>query len=762
MTTVAQHTVYTSCFLLIMQACNRSVSAMRPFTELVQSLTSSSSSPQQRQAAVAELLALPMTPDTWIIAVGAIPALVQMLTLQPAGTRATREVAVQALRHISGYARHVGMVRAAPDGVIGALVPLLLRHSSRDDVAGMVTTTIASLTLNPDNQRQVVEAGAIPPLVQMLKTSAVAVLEAAAIALTYLVSDSAPPSARAEIIAAGAVPPLINVLKSSSLLTALPVYPAFPALVVLKALCYDVEHTVIVAAAGAIPPLIRLLASRSVEMQVEVLQALRYLACNTEIIGPIAAAGAIPPVVKLLSSSMLAVQEHAAAMLSNLVTGRGTHSAVFAAGAIAPLVRLLRRGSPRAKSAAALALTNLTAPDDDAGGRAAVFASGAVAPLVLLLKATGSGNEDSAQAQVHAAMALSHLGSSAEEVALIVRAGAVPPLVGLLPSESVEVQKQAVLTLNALAVYASGHDGFFTAGAILPLLRLTGSSASEEEEEAQKFSLSALLHLSYAPSVPQQFVAAGAIPPLVQMLRSKSAFVLENAVLLLELLTSAESPPAAIAAINSAGAQPLLTRLLLWPSSSFDEGMKIACSCATILERLRDRCAPSSGAAAPASAAPASAAPASTPASFSATAAVTAAATITAFAPASAPAYAPASALALAAATLPSMTASSAPSSGAAASASTLPCASTSPKLAAASPSSAATSQQLPSRPRKSCWSCGATGVPLKKCSGCAVAAYCGVGCQKADWKAHKGQCAGLKAGASGSGSSAAGEREKK
>ena len=49
-------------------------------------------------------------------------------------------------------------------------------------------------------------------------------------------------------------------------------------------------------------------------------------------------------------------------------------------------------------------------------------------------------------------------------------------------------------------------------------------------------------------------------------------------------------------------------------------------------------------------------------------------------------------------------------------------------------------------KPKKQCWSCGATGVPLKKCSVCTVAAYCGAGCQKADWKAHKGQCAGLKA----------------
>ena len=76
------------------------------------------------------------------------------------------------------------------------------------------------------------------------------------------------------------------------------------------------------------------------------------------------------------------------------------------------------------------------------------------------------------------------------------------------------------------------------------------------------------------------------------------------------------------------------------------------------------------------------------------------------------------------------------------------PAAASSSTAAAASPPIASAEQQLPPRPRKSCWSRGAMGVPLKLCSKCSVAAYCGAACQKADWKAHKGQCAGLKAGA--------------
>ena len=85
------------------------------------------------------------------------------------------------------------------------------------------------------------------------------------------------------------------------------------------------------------------------------------------------------------------------------------------------------------------------------------------------------------------------------------------------------------------------------------------------------------------------------------------------------------------------------------------------------------------------------------------------------------------------------------------------------PASASASTAAAASAhKELPLRPRKSCWSCGATGVPLKKCSVCSVAAYCGADCQKTDWRVHKGQCAGLMAGATSSAagsSSAAGEK---
>ena len=79
------------------------------------------------------------------------------------------------------------------------------------------------------------------------------------------------------------------------------------------------------------------------------------------------------------------------------------------------------------------------------------------------------------------------------------------------------------------------------------------------------------------------------------------------------------------------------------------------------------------------------------------------------------------------------------------------------PEQHVAAPATAGVSQQRQQEPSKKnrrlkeqpCWTCGATGVPLKKCSVCVVASYCGADCQKADWRGHKARCAALKAAAS-------------
>ncbi|KAF8884509.1 hypothetical protein BD779DRAFT_1536801, partial [Infundibulicybe gibba] len=44
---------------------------------------------------------------------------------------------------------------------------------------------------------------------------------------------------------------------------------------------------------------------------------------------------------------------------------------------------------------------------------------------------------------------------------------------------------------------------------------------------------------------------------------------------------------------------------------------------------------------------------------------------------------------------------------------------------------------------RQACYKCfkAEAGASLRKCSKCCRVAYCGTGCQKADWAQHKAMC---------------------
>ena len=63
---------------------------------------------------------------------------------------------------------------------------------------------------------------------------------------------------------------------------------------------------------------------------------------------------------------------------------------------------------------------------------------------------------------------------------------------------------------------------------------------------------------------------------------------------------------------------------------------------------------------------------------------------------------------------------------------------------ASASDAATAASAIDPAPPRglpRSCWSCGAEGCGLKKCSRCRRASYCSAACQSAHWREHRAEC---------------------
>ena len=444
----------------------------------------------------------------------------------------------------------------------------------------------------------------------------------------------------------------------------------------------------------------------------------------------LSAVGAIPRLVQLLHPPSSTVAQARAtsvrillARISNYHEGEGSEAAPD--GVIPPLSQLLHHDDAYVRQVVAVTLSTLA---KNPSKYPKIIEAGTVAPLVQLLKSSEEGmhllaaqtlaclaessdgrttilaagaigpllqlfGSGTVSVQLTAAMAVRILAFKNTDPAFVARA--VPLLVQQLKSSSVDVQEEAAQALINLAINACNAPRIISAGALPLLVGLIGTAGSSTEVLSAR-AVTALAHLARDDPTFQQFVAAGAITPLVHLLRCELAVVQQRAMALLGQLAE-KGRSDIFAAVESAGALPLLARI---QTSASSEAMRREAE--TLLQALTLGTPPSDDTKKGSISAPSSMVASVHPASAAA----------------------------------PPSTASAA-----------LPPATASPLQQ---------QQQQPLRPRKNCWSCGAMGVPLKKCSVCAVAAYCGAACQKTDWKAHKGKCAGMKAGATGCDSSAA------
>ena len=420
---------------------------------------------------------------------------------------------------------------------------------------------------------------------------------------------------------------------------------------------------------------------------------------------------------------------HSALVENDLDT---THAEIIAAGALPPLVAWLGAQSTAAVQVAAGTLMLLAVNKNN---DVKIAEAGAIPPLVALL-----GAQSTAAVHSAAAGALWNLSYNANNRAKLVAAGAIPSLVALLSAHSTAAV-QTVVAAEALQNLSGDSDSRVpAAGPVPPLVALLQEQAA-----------GALRNLAFNTENRVSIAAAGAIAPLVALLGDQSTVEMQdNAVRALgELAKNADnqaaiksdprafsslaklhntSPSAAVRQAANGALQvvmgaPIGARgiqgegaVKLAKEVVAVEGDKVAAKAATA-NMMGGETSMTAAKFSSMSASYTKAGPSQTDASQQAGPSVSA----------SAPA-------------LP-VSCTSAPASSVA---------------VAMTPTAAASQQLPPPRPRKSCWSCGATGMPLKKCSVCTVAAYCGASCQKADWKAHKGQCAGLKGGASDRASSAA------
>ncbi|KAL8860039.1 MAG: hypothetical protein Q9178_003588 [Gyalolechia marmorata] len=125
------------------------------------------------------------------------------------------------------------------------------------------------------------------------------------------------------------------------------------------------------------------------------------------------------------------------------------------------------------------------------------------------------------EVQRAASAALGNLAVNTENKVNIVMLGGLPPLIRQMMSPNVEVQCNAVGCITNLATHEDNKAKIARSGALPPLTRL----AKSKDMRVQRNATGALLNMTHSDDNRQQLVNAGAIPVLVQLLSSSDVDV---------------------------------------------------------------------------------------------------------------------------------------------------------------------------------------------------------------------------------------------
>ncbi|XP_059300908.1 ARM REPEAT PROTEIN INTERACTING WITH ABF2-like isoform X1 [Lycium ferocissimum] len=264
--------------------------------------------------------------------------------------------------------------------------------------------TLGLLAIKPEHQQLIVDAGALPHLVGLLKrhkngqnSRAVnGVIRRAADAITNLAHENSSIKTRVRI--EGGIPPLVELLEFA-------------------------DAKVQRAAAGAL----RTLAFKNDENKNQIVE------CN-----------ALPTLILMLRSEDTAIHYEAVGVIGNLVhSSPNIKKEVLLAGALQPVIGLLSSSCSESQREAALLLGQFAATDSDC--KIHIVQRGAVPPLIEMLESPD------AQLREMAAFALGRLAQDTHNQAGIAHCGGIVPLLKLLDSKNGSLQHNAAFALYGLA-----------------------------------------------------------------------------------------------------------------------------------------------------------------------------------------------------------------------------------------------------------------------------------------------------------------------
>ncbi|KAE8736319.1 U-box domain-containing protein 10 [Hibiscus syriacus] len=201
-----------------------------------------------------------------------------------------------------------------------------------------------------DNRILIADAGAIPVLVNLLKTADVSLQEHAVTSILNLsIFDN-----KSLIMLAGALPPIVHVLEAGS------VEARENAAATLFSLSLVDDNKLIIGSSGAIPALVDLLQHGRTRGKKGAAISLFSLCLYQVNKGRAVKAGIIAVLLKMLSDARNGMVDEALTILSVLASNHEAKSAIVKAEIIPVLVDFLRTGSPKTKENAAATLLPLS------------------------------------------------------------------------------------------------------------------------------------------------------------------------------------------------------------------------------------------------------------------------------------------------------------------------------------------------------------------------------------------------------------------
>ncbi|KAJ0973699.1 hypothetical protein J5N97_015664 [Dioscorea zingiberensis] len=261
-----------------------------------------------------------------------------------------------------------------PDESLHSLISDLESPSATIDSQRLAAMELRLLAKHsPENRLRIVRAGAVRPLISLISSSDSLLQEHGVTAIFNL---SLRDENKGLIADAGAIKPLVQALRSSS-----PAARGNAACALLR-LSHSDALKATIARSGAIPPLISLLESGGLRAKKDAITALYELCKISENKIRAVEAGIMRPLLEMMAETEGEMVDKAGCVLGRVAAEKEGRAAVVADGGIPVLVEVVEVGTPLQKEIAAVALLHIC--EDSPAHRTLVVREGAVPPLVAL------------------------------------------------------------------------------------------------------------------------------------------------------------------------------------------------------------------------------------------------------------------------------------------------------------------------------------------------------------------------------------------